>query len=50
MTRKTALELIRRMDINREIARAGRPLTAVDLIATEEILAQARREERATAP
>lgn len=37
MTRPTALALIRRMDINRELIHAGRPLTRVDQKATDEL-------------
>lgn len=37
MTRRTALELILRLDINRELQRAGRPLTTADQLQTQDL-------------
>jgi hypothetical protein len=45
MTRRTALELIRRMDIDRQLWAAGRIITVVDLQHVEELLRRARYED-----
>jgi hypothetical protein len=45
VTRATALELIRRMDINRELVAGGRPLTNTDSHATEELWDRATVED-----